>query len=83
MDGRSDPAASTPVEGGYVPDDPDATIRENDHELAYRPLVVEGRLVQGQLVCTRCKRVRTGLRWFVENDCRSTDEKQHTLSTFE
>ena len=83
MDDRSNPAAPTPVEGGYVPDDPDATIRENDHELAYRPLMVEERLVQGQLVCMRCKRVRTGLRWFVENDCRSADGRQHTLSTFE
>jgi len=80
---RSSPTASTPTEGGYIPDDPDATIRENDHELTYRPLVVEGRLIQGQLVCTCCKRVRTGLRWFVENDCQSTDRKQHTLSTFE
>jgi hypothetical protein len=83
MSDRGDSAVSTPIEGGYVPDDPDATIRENGHELAYRPLEVNGRLVQGQLVCTRCKHVRTALRWFAENDCRSVDTAQHTLSVFE
>ena len=83
MADRSGSPASTPAEGGYVPDDPDATIHKNDHELMYRPLEVNGRLVQGQLVCTRCRRVRTTLRWFAEHDCRSADGMQHTLSTFE
>ena len=55
MDDRSGSAASTPIEGGYIPNDPNATIRENDHELVYRPLEVAGQLIQGQLVCTRCK----------------------------
>ena len=83
MADRSGSPASTPAEGGYVPDDPDATIYKNDHELVYRPLEVNGRLVQGQPVCTRCQRVRTTLRWFAEHDCRSADGMQHTLSTFE
>ena len=65
MSDRSDSAVSASIEGGYVPDDPDATICKNGHELAYRPLEVNGQLVQGQLVCTRCKHVRTALQWFV------------------
>ena len=83
MSDRGGSAVSTPIKGGYVPDDPDATVCENSYELAYRPLEVNGQLIQGQLVCTRCKHVRTALWWFAENDCRSVDTAQHTLSVFE
>jgi hypothetical protein len=47
MSDRGDSAVSALIEGGYVPDDPDATIRENGHESAYRPLEVNDQLVQG------------------------------------